>query len=65
MEEFQLPDTSSPEVMQQAVAVWITGQVWHALARTVRDDEAEQTLTEIYDRIYRNVRKTHGGAGSA
>ncbi|HQZ71178.1 MAG: hypothetical protein ACH37Z_14370 [Anaerolineae bacterium] len=62
MEEFQLPNTDSPEVMQQAVAVWIAGQVWQALARTVRDDEAEQTLTEIYDRVYRNIKKTHGAA---
>ena len=62
MEEFQLPSTDSPEVMQQAVAVWITGQVWQALARAVRDDETEQTITDVYDRVYRSVVKTHGKA---
>ncbi len=60
MENFQLPDTDSPEVMQQAVAVWITGQVWQALQRAVRDDEAEQVIADVYDRVYKSVKKTHG-----
>ena len=55
MENFQLPDTDSPEVMQQAVAVWITGQVWQALQRAVRDDEAEQVIADVYDRVYKSV----------
>lgn len=60
MENFQLPDTDSPEVMQQAVAAWITGQVWQALQRAVRDDEAEQVIADVYDRVYKSVKKTHG-----
>lgn len=60
MENFQLPNTDSPEVMQQAVAVWITGQVWQALQRAVRDEEAEQVIADIYDRVYKRVKTANG-----
>jgi hypothetical protein len=62
VEEFQLPNTDSPEVMAQAVSVWITGQVWHSIARAVRDEEAEKTISDIYDRVFRSVKKTHSTA---
>lgn len=54
-----LPNTDSPEVMTQAVAIWITSEIWHEVSRIVRDDEAEDTLSGIYVRIYGKVKQAH------
>jgi len=62
MEELNLPSTDNAAVMHQAVSAWITGQVWAQLARATRDEEAEDTLVQIYDRVYRSVAKTHSQA---
>ncbi len=61
MDSFSLPNTDSPEVMEQAISIWMTTLIWRQIARVVLDEEAEQRLLGIYDGIYRAVRKTHAG----
>lgn len=56
---FSLPDTDSPEVMEQAVSAWMTSLIWQQIVRVVHDDEAEEKVLGIYDRIYKSVRQTH------
>jgi hypothetical protein len=57
-----LPNTDSPEVMTQAVSVWLTSEIWREVSRIVRDDEAEEELSGIYARVYASVKKAHGAA---
>ena len=57
-----LPNTDSPEVMAQAVSIWITSEIWREVSRIVRDDEAEDTLAGIYTRIYGSVKKAHSAS---
>ncbi|MCE7938448.1 hypothetical protein DCC79_12085 [bacterium] len=59
MDNFSLPNTDSPEVMEQAISIWMTTLIWRQIARVVLDEESEARLLGIYDNIYRTVRKTH------
>lgn len=61
MDNFALPDTDSPEVMEQAISIWMTTLVWRQISRVVHDEEAESRLLSIYDHIFRGVKKTHTG----
>lgn len=61
MDNFTLPNTDSPEVMQQAISTWMTTLIWKQVARGVHDDEAEELLLGIYTRIYRAVKTAHSG----
>lgn len=58
--EYELPDTDNPQVMTQAVAVYIMSIAWPELARAMNPDETDKNALEVYDRIYRSVAKTHG-----
>lgn len=54
-----LPNTDSPEVMQQAITTIMTTMIWKQVARGVHDDDAEEMLLGIYSRIYHAVKKAH------
>jgi hypothetical protein len=56
-----LPDTDSSDVMEMAIALWLSERVWDQVARAVHGDDAEEMLVAIYDRVFKAVRKTHGG----
>ncbi len=56
-----LPDTDSPEVMEQAVSLWLTSVIWGQKWREVHPDAVERTLLELYDNVFRTVHKTHHG----
>ena len=60
--KMEIPDTNSPEVMEQIISLWITDQVWEQVSRLLHDDELEDKLTTLYDRVYRSVKRTHGSA---
>jgi hypothetical protein len=51
--------TNEPSVMEMNVSLWITSEIWVQVSRAIHTDDAERSLLEIYDRVYRAVRKTH------
>jgi hypothetical protein len=59
----ELPNTDSPEVMELAVAVFITEQLWTSVGRMTASDETEQVYLALYDRVYKALKKTHGAKG--
>ena len=59
VEELDLPNTNSPEVMEQAISAWLTNIVWDQHSRAVHPDELEKDLLAIYDRVYKAVKATH------
>jgi hypothetical protein len=59
VEPLDLPNTDSPEVMQQAVSVWLTHMIWQQLSRYHTDDYEEKLLA-LYDRVYKSVSGAHG-----
>lgn len=62
MDKMEIPDTNSPEVMEQVVSLWITDQIWDQVSRLLHDDELEEKLTTLYSRVYNSVKRTHAGA---
>lgn len=60
MEHPELPNTDSPEVMQQAIAMHLTHTVWEHYSRTIHADEMEEQLLQLYQRVYKNVAAAHG-----
>lgn len=59
MEELKLPNTDSPEVMQQAVSLHITHVIWDQVSRAVDPDATEAAILEIYHRVYSSVNAAH------
>lgn len=59
--EINLPDTDSPEVMKQAVSVYLMNLIWEELARSVNPDDYERHAIGLFDRVYSAVDKTIGG----
>jgi len=59
VDHLNLPNSDSPEVMEQAVSIWMTSQIWQQVARVVHHDDAEDKILSIYDKVYRAVKKTH------
>ena len=59
MEPMELPDTDSPEVMQQAISAWLTHIIWQHMSRYHTDDMEEQ-LIELYSRVYKSISTAHG-----
>lgn len=55
MDDLQLPNTDSPEVMQQAISLHVTGMIWDHAFRTVDPDEMEQAFLDLYKRVYASV----------
>jgi hypothetical protein len=53
-----LPNSDSPEVMEQAVSVWLTHAIWHHMSRYHTDD-IEEAILALYTRVYQNVHKAH------
>lgn len=58
MEPLGLPNTDSPEVMEQVVSVWLTHIIWQHLSRYHTDDMEEQLLL-LYSRVFKAVRQAH------
>jgi hypothetical protein len=58
VEPIPLPDTDSPEVMTQAVSIWLTHIVWQHLSRYHTDD-LEEELLKVYTRVYKSVAEAH------
>ena len=58
-ENLSLPDTDSPEVMEQAVSLMLTSIVWEQLSRVIHPDEAEEALTAAYARVFEKVKEAH------
>lgn len=54
-----LPDTDSPEVMQQAISAWLTSMIWEQTSRLVPDEKVEEEITSIYSRVYKLVNGVH------
>lgn len=59
MEIDTLPTTDSPEVMEQAVSLWLTSVIWAQKWREVHPDAVERTLLELYEHVFQTVRRTH------
>jgi len=59
VEHPELPNTDSPEVMQQAIAMHLTQTVWEHFSRTIHADEMEEQLLQLYQRIYAGVSEAH------
>ena len=59
MDELNLPDTDSPEVMQQAVSLLITHVVWEQVSRSVDPDSTETEILAIYKRVYDSINSAH------
>ena len=54
-----LPDTDSPQVMQQSVSMEITEMIWEKYSSGVRAADVEGELLALYDRVYASVQDTH------
>ena len=59
MDQIQLPNTDSPEVMQQAIAMHLTQAVWEHRSRTVHADDMEEQLIQLYKRVFAGVAAAH------
>ena len=55
-----LPNTDSPEVMQQAVSIYLLHTVWEEYSRIIDPELIEDKAIELYGRIYKQVSKIHG-----
>ena len=54
-----LPNTDSPEVMQQAISIWLTNLIWEQASRLIPDEKVEAEVTSIYARVYKAVSHAH------
>lgn len=63
MDHLNLPDTDSPEVMQQVISLWLTNVIWEENSRLVSSEDLEGKLLETYSRVYQAVRNAHVGGG--
>lgn len=61
MEKIELPDTDSPEVMQQAISFTVAQQIWDLVSRLERDEEHEEKFLALYQRVYASVKQAHQG----
>lgn len=61
MEVVELPNTDSPEVMSQAVSIWLTHVIWEQYSRVVHPEELEEQMLNVYSRVYKSVSEAHGG----
>ena len=59
MDDLNLPNTDSPEVMQQAVSLHITHIVWEQVSRAIDPDSTESAILEIYKRVYSSIYSSH------
>lgn len=59
MDEISLPDTDSPEVMQQAVSLQLSLIIWDQHSRGVHPDQFEESILELYQRVYKSVSAAH------
>lgn len=62
MEFVELPDTDSPDVMTQAVSVYLTQVIWEQFSRHMDPDTMDDQLLSVYSKVYETVSKTHGSA---
>ena len=58
MEPIALPNTDSPDVMEQAVSIWLTHVIWNHMSRYHTDDMEEQLLS-LYGRVFGHVHAAH------
>jgi hypothetical protein len=55
VEDARLPNTDSPEVVQHAIALHLVTVIWDQAYRTVDPDEMENTLLDLYRRIFKAI----------
>ena len=55
MELVELPNTDSPNVMNQAVTIWLTHVIWEQFSRVSHPEEIEEQLLGVYERVYKSV----------
>ncbi|MFN2115320.1 MAG: hypothetical protein ACK2T6_06370 [Anaerolineae bacterium] len=60
MEPIELPNSDSPEVMTQAVSIWLTHVIWEQFSRVTHPEEIEEQLLGVYSRVYKSVSDAHG-----
>ena len=56
MDTIELPDTDSPEVMQQVISLWLTKVIWDEYSRGIQTDDTEKELLGLYTRVREAVR---------
>jgi hypothetical protein len=61
VDDLNLPNTESPEVMTQAVSLAIAAELWEQASRDVHPNDWEEALLGLYTRVYRAVYKAHQG----
>ena len=59
MEDLRLPDTDSAEVMQQAVSLQLALIIWDQYSRGVHPDQFEESILELYQRVFKAVSSAH------
>jgi len=60
VEPIELPNSDSPEVMTQAVSIWLTHVIWEQFSRVTHPEEIEEQLLGVYSRVYKSVSDAHG-----
>lgn len=52
MSALEIPNTDSPEVMRQAVSLWLTNVIWDQQSRGVPPERTEEEMVGLYLRVY-------------
>ena len=55
-----LPDTDNPDVMAQAVSIYLLGIIWEEHLRMIDPENVEEQALELYTRVYKSVKAAHG-----
>jgi len=59
VEQIELPDTNSPEVMEQAISLFLTNILWEQSSRMISPDDMEVNLLAVYGRVFKAVHAAH------
>ncbi len=58
-EKLELPNTDNPDVMAQAVSIFLLDKVWDEFSRIIDPEQIEDKAMELYGRIYGRVTSIH------
>jgi len=58
MEDVNLPNTDSPEVMAQAISLQLTYLIWEQASRAFAADETEEAILALYQRVRQVVERS-------
>jgi hypothetical protein len=61
VDDVTLPDTDSPEVMEQAICLILTDLIWEQASRSVHADDTEGAVIGLYQRVHQAVHAAHTG----